>query len=58
MAGKEDKERERARRRLFEPIEKNWVHNKDVPSEEIERAIEEAMREVRPGYSQEKSGGS
>ncbi len=48
---------ERSRQRFLDLIEENWEHNKDVPSEEIERAIELAMREVRPGYSQGKSGG-
>jgi len=34
------------RRRLLELLEKNWEHNKDVPPEEIEAAIDEAVREV------------
>lgn len=38
---------ERSRQRLFEMIEKNWEKNKNVPVEEIERDIEEAIREVR-----------
>ena len=38
---------ERGREELFKMIQENWEHNKDVPSEEIERAIEEAVREVR-----------
>ena len=38
---------ERNRERFFELIEKNWEHNKDVPPEEIERAIAEAIAEVR-----------
>ncbi len=37
---------ERSRQRLFELIEKNWEKNKNVPVEEIERDIEEAIREV------------
>jgi prevent-host-death family protein len=38
---------ERSRERLFELIEKNWERNKDVPPEEIERDIQQAIREVR-----------
>ena len=38
---------ERSREEFFAMVEENWEHNKDVPSEEIERAIEEAVREVR-----------
>lgn len=36
-----------SRERLFELIEKNWARNKDVPHDEIEREIEQAIREVR-----------
>ena len=38
---------QRSRDRFMELIRMNWEHNKDVPSEEIEKAIEEAIREVR-----------
>ena len=38
---------ERAREEFFQMVQENWDYNKDVPSEEIERAIEEAVREVR-----------
>ena len=44
---------ERSRERLFELIEKNWERNKDVPYEEIEREVQEAIKEVR-GQRQEK----
>ncbi len=47
---------ERSRQRFLDLIEENWEHNKDVPYEEIERAVELAMREVRPGYSRGDSG--
>jgi hypothetical protein len=40
---------ERDRERLWELIQMNWEHNKDVPPGEIEEAIEEAIREVRAG---------
>jgi prevent-host-death family protein len=42
-----ERQRERARERLWQLLEKNWEKNKDVPPEEIERDIEEAIREVR-----------
>jgi len=38
---------ERSRERLFELIEKNWERNKDIPYEEIERAVQQAVEEVR-----------
>lgn len=38
---------ERDRERLFELIEKNWERNKDVPYEEIEREVRQAIEEVR-----------
>ena len=46
---------ERSRERFFELVEENWEHNKGVPYEEIEQAIEQAMREVRPGYDTKRS---
>ena len=42
---------ERDRERLFELIEMNWEHNKDVPYEEIEKEVTAAVREVRAGRS-------
>jgi prevent-host-death family protein len=38
---------ERSRERLFELIEKNWERNKDIPYEEIEREVQQAIGEVR-----------
>jgi len=38
---------ERDRERLMELIQMNWEKNKEIPSEEIEREIELAIREVR-----------
>lgn len=38
---------QRDRNRIIELIEMNWEHNKDVPYEEIEKAIQEATAEVR-----------
>lgn len=38
---------QRDRNRIIELIEMNWEHNKNVPSEEIEAAIAEAIAEVR-----------
>jgi hypothetical protein len=38
---------ERSRDELMRLIEMNWEYNKDVPPEEIEEAIAEAVREVR-----------
>lgn len=40
---------ERSRERLWELIELAHERNKDVPPEEIEEAIAEAIREVRAG---------
>jgi prevent-host-death family protein len=37
---------QRDRNRIIELIEMNWEHTKDVPYEEIEKAIEEATAEV------------
>ncbi len=38
---------DRSRDRMFELIERSWERNKDVPFEEIEREVWEAIREVR-----------
>ena len=38
---------EKSRERLFQLIEKNWERNKDVPYEEIEREVQQAIEEVR-----------
>jgi prevent-host-death family protein len=38
---------ERSRERLFELIEENWERNKDVPYEEVQREVEQAIREGR-----------
>lgn len=38
---------ERSRERFFELIEKNWERNKDIPYEEIEREVQQAVEEVR-----------
>jgi prevent-host-death family protein len=38
---------ERSRERLFELIEENWERNKDIPYEEIEREVQQAIGEVR-----------
>jgi prevent-host-death family protein len=38
---------ERDRERLFDLIEMNWQRNKDVPYEEIEKEVADAIREVR-----------
>jgi prevent-host-death family protein len=38
---------EKSRERLFELIEKNWERNKDIPYEEIEREVQQAVEEVR-----------
>jgi antitoxin (DNA-binding transcriptional repressor) of toxin-antitoxin stability system len=38
---------EKRRERLFEMIEAIHMRNKDVPSEEIQEAIDRAIREVR-----------
>ncbi len=48
---------QRSRDRFMELIRMNWEHNKDVPSEEIERAIEEAIREVRVERASRKQAG-
>ena len=45
---------EQARDRVFELMEKNWEHNKNVPSEEIERDIADAVREVRSKRKRER----
>jgi prevent-host-death family protein len=38
---------EKFRERLFELIEKNWERNKDVPYEEVEREVRQAVEEAR-----------
>src|SRR3990172_4546927 len=38
---------ERARDRFMELVEKNWEQNKDVPPEDMEAAIERAIRKAR-----------
>ena len=38
---------ERDRERLFDLIEKNWERNKDVPYEQVEKEVAEAVREAR-----------
>lgn len=38
-----------ARERVMELVRKNWERNKDVPYEEIQRTVAEAMAEVRGG---------
>ena len=47
---------ERSRDRLFELIDENWAKNKDVPYEEIEREVAEAVREARSGGKPEARG--
>lgn len=47
---------ERDRERLVGLIEKNWERNKDVPYEEIEREVQQAIEEVR-GTKREKIRG-
>ena len=47
---------ERSRDRLFELIEENWAKNKDVPYEEIEREVAQAVREARSGRKPEARG--
>lgn len=42
-----ERSQQRARDEMMELIRKNWEHNKDVPSEVIERDIELAIQEVR-----------
>lgn len=39
--------REESRKRLFEFIEQNWERNQDIPPEEIEAIVDEAVREAR-----------
>ena len=36
-----------ARERLIALIEKNWAQNRDMPPDEIERAVEQAIAEAR-----------
>ena len=48
---------ERDRERLFELIEKNWERNKDVPYEEIEREVQQAIEEVRGKRPEKVRGG-
>ena len=38
---------EKSRDRVFELIEKNWERNKGVPYEEIERDVQQAVKETR-----------
>lgn len=46
---------ERTRERMWELIEKAQARNRDVPIEEIERDIDEAIREVRAEARKQKS---
>ena len=36
-----------ARERLIALIEKNWARNRDIPPDEIELAVEQAVAEAR-----------
>ena len=45
---------QRSRERVFASIEKNWERNKDVPYEQIERDVANAVREVRAAAKREK----
>lgn len=38
---------EKSRERLFRLIEKNWEQNKEIPYEEVEREVQQAIEEVR-----------
>jgi prevent-host-death family protein len=38
---------EKSRDLVFELIEKNWERNKDVPYDEVERDVREAIKEAR-----------
>ncbi len=42
---------EASRERLFSLIEKNWERNRDVPLDEIEAEIDDAVRAVRREHS-------
>ncbi|MBI5374229.1 MAG: hypothetical protein HZA77_02270 [Candidatus Schekmanbacteria bacterium] len=44
---KESIEEGRAKKRIFELIEKNWRKNKDIPLKEIEAAVKEGVEAVR-----------
>ncbi len=48
---------ERSRERLFELIEKNWEQNKDVPYEEIEREVQQAIEDLRGKRREKVRGG-
>ncbi len=48
---------ERHRERLFELIEKNWERNKDLPYEEIEREVRQAIEDVRATKREKAQGG-
>jgi prevent-host-death family protein len=47
---------ERSRERLFELIEKNWERNKGSSYEEVQREVEQAIREVR--WQRDSDGGA
>ena len=53
MYEKLDRDRQAARDRLVELMEKNWEKNKDADPDEIQRDIDEAVREVRAEMRQE-----
>ena len=38
---------EQSREQLFSLIERNWERNKDVPFDEVEREVQEAIQEAR-----------
>jgi prevent-host-death family protein len=48
-----ENDRQAARDRLFELVQMNWEKNKDVDPDEIQRDIDEAVREVRIEMRQE-----
>jgi len=40
-------EKDKAKERLFSMVEKVWERNKDIPAEEVEKEIAEAIKAVR-----------
>jgi len=42
-----DTEEEKAKERIFALIKRNWEYNRDVPEEEIEADITEAVKEAK-----------
>lgn len=44
-----EEEQEEAKERMFKLIEKNWERNKDLDPDEVQKIVDQAVKEVRQG---------